>query len=188
MISDITIRSAQISDIEAIMQIERSAFELHICETRDVFIERLTVFSPGFLVAATSTGQITGYICSELWSYSDQPELSNLSLNHKIQKTHMDNGSELYISSLAVLPEFRGHNLGKLLFTELLDRAAKQFALQSSILLVNTQWQQASEMYARQGFVQVAVLQDFFTNEQPDKFNRYQSDGIVMRKKSFKQL
>lgn len=177
------LRIAQKSDITAVMQIEHAVFEEQICESIDTFCERIEIFPQGFLVAETLENGIVGYICSELWDYRDELAASRFSLNHSMQNSHRQSGRELYISSLAVLPVFRGFNLGKMLFTEVINRVMIENDIDSVILLVNARWQTAAAMYAKQGFGEIALFKAFFTNSAPDSQNNHHSDGIVMRKK-----
>ncbi|MCL2863044.1 MAG: GNAT family N-acetyltransferase [Methanimicrococcus sp.] len=167
----VTIRKAAADDIGGIMGIEHLSFHSDVIESKKVFEDRIAVFSDGFLVAVADTGnerKIAGYISSELWAFSEGSEgsanipYSNFNLNHSVYETHRDDGEELYISSVAVDPSFRGGQIGKKLFMGLLETIQRKYQPKSAILLVNGDWQNAYTMYQKEGFETVAVIPDFF--------------------------
>ena len=61
--------------------------------------------------------EISGYISSEIWEYSENIDEKMFDLDHDIKKVHNINGSELYISSIGVLEKHRKKGYGNLLFT-----------------------------------------------------------------------
>jgi len=168
----ISVRKAEIADIDGIMNVEQSSFHSSIIESQKTFEDRISLFSDGFLVAVIEN-QIAGYISSELWKFSEEAPISNFSLNHSIFETHCDDGEELYISSIAVDPKFRGGKIGKRLFEELLKTIPKKYKLKSMILIVNSNWEFAYNMYQKEGFIEICRIPDFFSSSET---------GIVMRK------
>jgi Acetyltransferases len=180
------IRKAGIEDIESIMKIEYSAFHSEIVESEKTFKDRIKTFGDGFLVAEIETGEgkaIAGYISSELWEYSKEIRYSNFNLNHSICETHKTSGNELYISSIAVDPTVRGKNIGKRLFEELLKTVSEKYRLKSAILIVNSEWKSAFEMYQKNGFEIVAEIPNFFLkNEEQDSQKMTQGNGKIMRR------
>ena len=181
-----TVRKACIEDIESIMKIEYSAFHSEIVESEKTFEERIQTFGDGFLVAEIETNAgktVVGYISSELWEYSKEIQYSNFKLNHPVCETHKTGGNELYISSVAVDPAVRGKNIGKQLFEELLKTILEKYELKSSILIVNSEWQNAFEMYKKSGFEAITEITDFFPkNEEEDSRKMTQRTGIIMRR------
>ena len=180
------IRKACIEDIESIMKIEYSAFHSEIVESEKTFEERIQTFGDGFLVAEIETNAgktVVGYISSELWKYSKEIQYSNFKLNHSVCETHKTGGNELYISSVAVDPAVRGKNVGKQLFEELLKTVLEKYKLKSAILIVNSEWKNAFEMYKKSGFEIIAEIPNFFPeNEESDKRKTAQETGIIMRR------
>lgn len=182
----VTLRKANADDIDDIMEIEHLSFHPEVIESKKVFEDRITAFSDGFLIAETADGDgktIAGYISSELWKYSAEIPYSNFNLNHSVYGTHRDDGEELYISSVAVNPAVRGGKIGKRLFTALLDRVSKEYNLRSAILLVNSDWQNAYQMYRKEGFAVVDKIPNFFpVLENSDSGDDPSGVGIIMRK------
>ena len=182
----VTIRKANADDIDDIMEIEHLSFHPEVIESEKVFEDRIAVFPDGFLIAEIENENgktIAGYISSELWKYSEEIPYSNFGLNHSVYETHSDDGEELYISSIAVNPTVRGGKVGKRLFTDLLENVSKEYKLKSAILLVNSDWQNAYNMYRKEGFVTVDKIFDFFpVLENSDSGDNPSGTGIIMRK------
>lgn len=181
------IRTANILDIDSIMEIENSSFVPQVREKRGLFLERLNVFSGGFiLLVDESSGvkgggskgeKVCGYFCTERWK-----EISRgsdiFSVGHDISKTHCSDGPVLYISSFAVLPEFRGGGLGGKFFCDALEFIEKsQQGLKEVALLVNENWSAARHIYKKNGFSECFLIKNAFQNE----FLELQA-GIVMKK------
>ncbi|WNY27794.1 GNAT family N-acetyltransferase [Methanolapillus ohkumae] len=124
---------------------------------------RISVFSDGFLLAEMN-GRVVGYISSELWNYSPDIPYSNFSINHSIRDTHKPDGNEIYISSVAVYPDVRGEKIGKKLFLKLLEALQFEYDIFSSILIVNSDWENAYNMYQKEGFVEIGKIDGFFPN------------------------
>ena len=169
--SSIFIRKANLNDIAGIMTVECLSFPDSVIESQKVFEDRISLFSDGFLVALFEN-KIIGYISSELWRFSENVPLSNFTLNHPIFETHHGDGEELYISSIAVDPKFRGSGIGKHLFEELLKNVPEKYNLLSLILLVSSNWERAFSMYQKKGFIEINRIPDFFSLGE---------DGIIMR-------
>lgn len=183
----VSIRKAEAKDIGAIMKIEHLSFHPEVIESQKVFEDRIEAFADGFLIAEIENDdgniEIAGYISSELWKYSEDIPFSNFTLNHSVYNTHCDDGEELYISSVAVNPAVRGGKIGKRLFTELLENVSKKYDLKSAILLVNSDWQNAYQMYQKEGFTTVSKISEFFpVLEKSDSGEDPSGVGIIMRK------
>ena len=136
------------------------------------------------------SARIFGYLCSEKWNaatsdnYTAQVSLPAnpadpffeefFRLGHSIEKAHSNGGNILYISSFAILSDFRGKKLGNKLFSQ-----ALQFILQKNenqniktvLLLVNEKWKSALKIYKNYGFNEVRKITGIF----PD------SNGIIMQ-------
>lgn len=175
MRAEYNLRQAQLSDLEQIMDIEGQAFPPGIAESRETFIQRLSIFPQGFYVLVDETGVCIGYIASEIWQHYTKADFQ---LGHSIGAVHTPQGSQLYISSMGILPSHRGKGLGRLLVKGLLAETSKLFPnLTGSILLVSAAWQQAREIYRQEGYQEHDLIPGFF---QPE--GREPIDGVVMVK------
>lgn len=109
----VIIRNARRSDIDAIMKIEHESFLPGLREERDLYLKRIKAFADGFLIAEdTVTGQIGGYISSELWREDQGVNAEVLALGHDPLSVHDQNGRHLYITSFGTLSEWRGKKSG----------------------------------------------------------------------------
>lgn len=170
------IRTAHEVDINHIMNIERACFSLDICENQSVFLERIRIFKDGFYVLEFK-GSIIGYISTEIWDYEEEVKEKQFRLGHSIKSVHNEKGNELYISSMGILPEFRGSGLGKTLFQEATDSILKKNKnLKSIILIVSDKWYKARDIYKKNDFDEILTIRGFF------EYSNYKEDGIVMRK------
>ncbi len=179
------IRRAEFSDIDSVMKIEKKSFPFLIREERRVFLQRLEVFPQGFIVlesenlsgAENGGGGICGYLCSELWrQFPSSDEF--FSVGHDISLAHCNDGSALYISSFAVLPEFRGAGNGGAFFRMALDSIEKERKnLSEEILIVNENWSAARRIYSKNGFMPCFEIKGAFCT------NLFHwENGIVMKK------
>lgn len=162
------------NDIPKIMLIEQESFHDNVIESKDVFQERIGVFSEGFLILETEDN-IAGYICSELWEHSENIDTEKLSLNHKISDTHKNTGSDLYIASIGVLGRYRGKGYGSILLNELEERVKITHDVSAILLAVSVKWEAARGIYEKNGFEEVQRIKGFFEDEDI-------SDAIVMKK------
>uniref|UniRef100_A9AAC9 GCN5-related N-acetyltransferase n=1 Tax=Methanococcus maripaludis (strain C6 / ATCC BAA-1332) TaxID=444158 RepID=A9AAC9_METM6 len=170
----VVIRNARKNDITEIMNIEYDSFVEGISESKDAFLNRINTFSNGFLVLEVDS-EVSGYISSEIWEYSENINEKMFDLNHDIKKVHNINGSELYISSIGILKEHRKKGYGNLLFNELIERVTKQYKISSMILTVSVKWHAAIRLYEKNGFKEISKIKEFFEDDDC-------SDGILMRK------
>jgi len=159
--------------IEEIMHVEESCFISEIQEEKGVFLSRMGE-NPFFVFIDEDSNKVAGYISAE---YMEKiPETaSEIALNHKPSGKETD---IIYISSFALLPEYRGTGLGK----EMWNRSCSLFenlpGVKTLVLLVNEEWQGAFHIYEKSGFEKFKVFDDFFPCEDGRK-----SDGILMAKK-----
>lgn len=178
-IKDIKFRNAEKNDINYIMDIEQSSFSKSICEDKDVFLQRIETFKKGFLVMEYCN-KVIGYICSEIWDYSEKVDNNYFKLGHLIKDSHKENGTELYISSFGILPEGRGYGLGKIMFDFFIKYIIESVKnLNSIILIVAKSWTNARKIYISYGFKEVCIIDEFIDYKDVPPFKE---EGIVMRK------
>lgn len=176
----ISIAPANSEDLEEIMSLELLGFPAGIIERADVFLARVKIFPDGFLVAREKVcGKAIGYICSEIWIRREVIEKDMFTLNHGIETTHNPEGTEIYISSMTIHPEFRNRGLGRLLFSTCIDNLVKfNPRICSAILIVSETWKHAKQIYESEGFVELFRIDGFFT---PDEI--LPQAAIVMRRR-----
>lgn len=179
---------AQPFDIAAILNIERQAFIPAIQEKKKVFEKRMSVFPEGFFVltdnstASGGTAVTCGYFCTERWdeipvSSDEKRWRKRFALNHDPASTHRMHGTILYISSFALLSEYRGKGIGGKFFRKSLAALCAELSdIQTVVLLVNSEWKSARAIYEKLGFTEIQVLKSFF----PTLTKKECSDGIVM--------
>lgn len=171
------IRKALLSDIDAIMEIEKSSFIKPIQEKRETFEARIKNSPESFFVFEEDN--VFGYICAEF--LEKEPESSrDLELNHLPLETGKDFNQKkcLYISSFAILPQKRGCGLGKKLWNESLSLFEKLSYKMPIFLLVNEVWKNAASIYEKSGFFKIGIFKNFFKTETEEIF----TDGILMKK------
>ncbi len=168
---DYRIRQAALSDITSIMHIEQASFAPAIREEQSVFEERLTVAREcSRVLYAAADGRIFGYFTAEIWEKSSLTEKTFL-LGHSTAACHVPNGSILYISSFALLPELRGRkietadgNIGiaKMFFRSSLKEVLAAYPnIQKMLLLVHEDWKNAQRIYQSEGFACVTAFPAF---------------------------
>lgn len=97
-------------------------------------------------------------------------------LGHKPRHTHRRDGSVLYVSSFALLPQYRGRGLGLSFFRAALAAlCCAHSRLQHVVLVVSEEWPSARRIYDALGFVPLARLSAFFPS-----LHKKRADGIVM--------
>lgn len=103
-----TVRGATSSDIEAIMHVEQQSFADGIAETQAVFAERLACAARcNYVLLSSDSQSVCGYVTAEIWDAA-QFDPALFSLGHSVREQHRPDGTTLYISSFALLPEVRG--------------------------------------------------------------------------------
>lgn len=189
MMQKYAIRCAESRDIEAIMRVEHQSFAAGIAETQAVFAERLACAARCNYVLLDSGAQsVCGYVTAEIWETAPfDPAL--FSLGHSVREQHRPDGTTLYISSFALLPEVRGTRiplsalsiesraskagadtaqgeptvgLAALFFSAALERIAASFPqLERIVLLVHEDWRKAIALYEAYGFTRMHTLEQF---------------------------
>lgn len=185
---------AQPFDINAIMNIERQSFIPAIQEKKRVFEKRLKIFPEGFLVLAdcsddvilkNKTALVCGYLCAERWDSADfekageSEKLLNkrFALGHNPLHTHKTSGSLLYVSSFALLKDYRGKGYGEKFFlNSIAALCSSMTGIQKVVLLVDSEWSAAIKIYEKLGFEKIHTLKEFFPTIQ----KKVNADGIIM--------
>lgn len=187
---------SQSFDIFQIMNIERQSFIPAIQEKKRVFEKRLKIFPEEFLLLAdcsdevilkNKTALVCGYLCSEKWD--SLPDFENpdkkseklikkqFCLGHNPLLTHKTNGSVLYVSSFALLKDYRGKGLGEKFFmNSVAALVSSHCEIKKVVILVNEEWNAARKIYEKLGFREIFRLKEFFPTIQKKEF----SDGIIM--------
>lgn len=184
-----TVRGATSSDIEAIMHIEQQSFADGIAETQVTFAERLTCADQcNYVLLSSDSQSVCGYVTAEIWDAA-QFDPALFSLGHSVREQHRPDGTTLYISSFALLPEVRGTRiprsalsiesraskagadtaqgeptigLAALFFTTVLERIGAAFPqLERIVLLVHEDWHNALALYEKYGFTPIQTLDRF---------------------------
>ena len=102
-------RSATENDIDAIMRIEYESFVPGLREERELYLKRIKALSEGFLVAEEDeTGEIGGYISSEMWHRDHPIGAETLALGHDPEDVHHPGVTHFSITSFGSLACLRG--------------------------------------------------------------------------------
>ena len=160
-------------DIPRVMEIEHACFPRSVCEPEEIYRKRIMHVPEGNLGFYFGSS-LTGFLCTELWKHQDCYDLSKFSLSHDPELHHDVSGTELYISSFAVDPAFRGIIRGKAVFAMAMKHMIDHLAPACAILLVSERWHAARTIYQRWGFMETGRLASWFSPGE---------DGIIMRAK-----
>ena len=99
------------------MRLEEIGFEPGDREKQEVYADRIEVFPEGSLVACINN-ECIGFIFSEIWNECITFSPADFMLGHDIRKCHSkEKGTELYLSSMTIDPQFRGKGFGSLLLS-----------------------------------------------------------------------
>ncbi len=178
-INEIKFRIVEKNDIDYIMEIEQSSFSKIVCEDKDVFLQRIETFKQGFIVMEYDN-EVIGYICSEIWEYSENVDRDKFTFGHLIKDSHKTNGNEIYISSMGILPKVRGYGLGKAMFEFFIKYIPELVeSPKSIILIVSENWKNARNIYINNGFKEICTFNEFIDYRHVPPFKE---NAIVMRK------
>lgn len=158
--------------IEEIMHVEETCFIPEIQETREVFLSRMGE-QPFFVFRDEGSGKISGYISAEFIEKIPE-KASEIALNHKPSGK---SSGIIYISSFALLPEYRGTGLGSEMWNRSCENFAKMPGVKTLVLLVNEEWKGAAHIYEKSGFKEICIFKDFFPRS-----DKSRSRGILMIK------
>ncbi|GHT71459.1 hypothetical protein FACS1894110_24570 [Spirochaetia bacterium] len=170
-----TLREAVPKDIDHIMDLERLCFNEYTRESAETYRERIGCFPQGFMILKAD-GEFAGAASSEIRPCRVEISANDFALGHSIKGALALDGEELYISSIAVLPQFRHRGYGDFLLRGLIGHVKKNFPqVTKGILLINEDWKGARQIYLRNGFSDRKILKGFFTES-----GGAQRDGVIM--------
>lgn len=170
-------RAARPSDIRAIMDIEAASFDAATRESEEIFLSRIEICKNCFIVFEDpSSHALCGYFSAEKWERIPESDKA-FSLEHDPVSSHRPAGSVLYLSSFALLPEYRGCGIGKKLFSQSVERfSSGNPEVKTALLLVNEAWRGALHIYKKNGFSEFRRIENFFAED------GVKTAGIVMTK------
>lgn len=143
------------------MQIEETCFDEDTQEEREVYRDRLVSFSDGCFILEYD-GHPVGFIASELWKI-ESPHEKIFELWPADLCCHRDAGRTLYISSIAILPEYRGRRWASLFLSSALRYLLHRYdQIERILLLVAEEWAPARRLYAAMGLREAMHVGDFF--------------------------
>ena len=154
------------------------------------------------IVLKNKVALVCGYLCTERWDSlpdfekicENSSELTEkavekerknalkriekrFSLGHNPLLTHKTDGAYLYVSSFALLKDYRGKGLGEKFFkNSVAALCSAMMNIKKVVVLVNSDWQSALKIYNAFGFEKVFTLEGFFPTIQ----KKVNSDGIIM--------
>lgn len=171
------LRTATLSDLDAIMEIEKASFIPQIQEEREVFKQRILRCPELFLIFEDSKGA-AGYLCAEIMKEIPltAQELRLGHLPSDMANSETSKVPYIYISSFALLPEFRGGGNGRKMWNEALEYFRSKFSPTGFLLLVNELWGGAKHIYSESGFETISIFENFFPCD-GEGF----SNGILMK-------
>lgn len=149
-----TIRKATPEDLPAISAIENVCFPPGISYPLEKLTKEYNA-SAGRWYVTEIDNKIMGYFWSELWLIRAQASLQEIMETC----THQEDGNVLYIANIAVLPEFRGRNIGKQMTEYMLQELPN---VTHAILAVSEENKAAYDIYTSLGFVTLGVLEDYY--------------------------
>lgn len=157
------LRRAVAADLAEIMRLERAGFAESIQETEATFTERLSAAQEGCWVLAGEAGRLYGYLCAEFWPLQEGFDAGRFARDHAAADSHVADGEEVYVSSMVVDPATRGTGWGRRLFREsLAEMFGRHPRLRSAILIVNSEWTAARQIYRAEGFVDIGEIEGYF--------------------------
>jgi [ribosomal protein S18]-alanine N-acetyltransferase len=157
------IRRVTTQDLPAVMEIEKASFISAVQETQAVFAERIRVCGNCFIIFEDEQSHKTaGYFSAERWT--EVPAgCSAFSLNHSAERASAPDGPVIYLSSFALLPQYRGKGTGRSLFSSSMKWFTEHNAgLTKAVLLVNEVWENAAHIYMQDGFHEMYRIPLFF--------------------------
>lgn len=116
--TDIRIRQMSLSDIPAVLELERKVFPEMLRWTEEELTQHLSVFPGGQLVAVDTADSIVGSSSSLIIDWDDYAESAKWSsiTGHGRFSTHNPRGKTLYGADLCVAPSARRHGVGSLFY------------------------------------------------------------------------
>ena len=164
------IRIAYANDIDNIMKVEEASFIPEIQEERNVFLERIKRCPELFLIFQEDDS-VAGYLSAEIMKTipetANEIKLGHLpNINCNLTDDFEKNKSlYIYISSFAILPQYRGKGNGTKMWEDSLDYFKSHYGAEHFLLLVNEEWQSAYNIYKKSGFNVINNFKDFFFSD-----------------------
>jgi len=146
------IRNLKQEDIKKVMSLENMVFPKNIAEKEEVILDRIITFNRGCF-GIFEKEKLIGYCSSEVWEdYKEAKRNIKASLNHK------EKGKILYITALAISPEYQKRGFGKKLIKKLI-KTANNFKLFSLYLRISEPLaKKAKGFYEKNGFEPVRYI------------------------------
>ena len=113
-------RTAQLSDLDRVTEIEYICFPAEQAATRAAFEQRIKTFPSHFILLeqeGTPIGFVNGAVLDERYIEDEMYELTD---------SHNERGAYQSVYGLDVLPEYRGRGLAHKLMAQLIDQAKKE--------------------------------------------------------------
>lgn len=167
------IRKCTLSDLNDLYHLEITSFFGNSPESKKTIQDRLSCYLEGCIVAYYDE-KFAGGILSELWSHSNN-DYSKFKLDHDVKKQYSKDGNELYISTVAVLPEFQGKKIANAMLDYFIHNIyLSNKTIKYCSLIVSNNWPKAIYLYEKHGFKKKSLIANFF--EENNEFH----DGIIM--------
>ncbi len=115
-------RTAQLSDLDRVTEIEYICFPAEQAATRAAFEQRIKTFPSHFILLeheGTPIGFVNGAVLDARYIEDEMYERTD---------SHNERGAYQYVYGLDVLPEYRGRGLAHKLMAQLIDQAKKRAA------------------------------------------------------------
>jgi ribosomal protein S18 acetylase RimI-like enzyme len=145
--TDLTIRTAKVSDLERCFQIERAAYAGDEAATKEKILKRIETYPEGFIVLENSE-EIIGFINS---GATHNVVLSDEEFKELIG--HDPSGQKIVIMSVVVHPEYQGQHMASKLMNAFIN-AMTDLDKTGIYLICQTE---LIEMYAKHGFVYIGA-------------------------------
>ena len=113
-------RTAQLSDLDRVTEIEYICFPAEQAATRAAFEQRIKTFPSHFILLeheGTPIGFVNGAVLDARYIEDEMYERTD---------SHNERGAYQSVYGLDVLPEYRGHGLAHKLMAQLIDQAKKE--------------------------------------------------------------
>ena len=146
------IENLTIKKINEIMSLESQLFGL-IAEDKEVILDRINTFREGCWGIFNKT-ELIGYCSSEIWE-----SYNKIKLNQKASINHQLKGKILYITSIAILPEYQNKGFGGRLIKKLIKIARKH-----KLLSLYLRTSKARKFYEKNGFQFVKYVSEGIDN------------------------
>lgn len=118
--SELKIRNATMADLDAVTAIEAECFPAAEAAPREAMKDRLRAYSKGFFIGEVD-GKAIGFING---ACSDSPVIEDRF--YESMKWHRNNGKNLMVYGLDVVPDYRGQGYARELMERFIDFAKEE--------------------------------------------------------------